>query len=140
MAKGFIKRLNFLQSLPSEARRNIIVYFYCLSISIIFWFLVVFTKEYNTTLVFPVKYFNLPENKVVANQLPEEMSVDIKSTGFRLLWYKISNSTESLYIDVKNLKLSGTSNEYYFETQSELYRTSFILVSERNHIVRFQLN
>lgn len=75
-------------------------------------------------MVFPVKYYNLPENKVVANQLPEEMTVDLKSTGFRLLWNKITNGTESLYIDVKNLKLSGASNEYYFETHSALENIS----------------
>lgn len=124
MISELINKLPFIRSLNIENRKKAAVYFYCLLISIVFWFLVVFTKEYTSIVIFPVKYANLPKDKVVAEELPKKISVELKASGFNLLGFKLSAPEEPLIIDVKNLERSADDDDFYYETQRSIDHVS----------------
>ena len=76
------------------------------------------SKEYNIIVNFPVKYINLPVDKVIANQLPQSIDIDIKSSGFNLLMYKLKQHREIVLIDINDSRSLPFKNHYYLFTGS----------------------
>jgi YbbR domain-containing protein len=72
----------------------------CFSIAIVFWFLIVLSKDYNAVVSFPVSYNNLPGQRVVVNDLPSSIRLNIKASGFRILSFYFSNKNMPVQIDV----------------------------------------
>ena len=72
----------------------------CFSISTVFWLLLALSHEYTTKLTFPVKYINLPGKKVVMNEMPAQISLLIKTSGFNILSYGFQNKQETVEVDI----------------------------------------
>ncbi len=72
----------------------------CFSIALIFWFLIALSKDYSATLSFPVNYTNLPGQKVVVNNLPSTIRLNIKASGFKILAHKFSKGKSPVDVDV----------------------------------------
>lgn len=89
-------------------------------ISIFIWLLMSLSKEYTISISFPVQYVNLPSDKLIANKLPETMDVEIKSTGFQLLLYKLKQNRETILIDIKGAKPLPAKNNYYINFNERL--------------------
>ncbi len=92
----------------SKANQKILTYLVFVAIASIFWFLNKLGSEFTTTIDFPVAYVNLPENKVIVNELPQSLHLSVSSFGFDILRYKLSPEPYPLVIDVasfsKNIK------------------------------------
>src|SRR6188508_3084070 len=101
----FIKRQSTLQKL--KLNRKISVISLCLFVSIIFWFLIALSKNYPARLRFPLKYINIPELKLVTNDLPRAIDVSVKTTGFKILSYQFGNKTDSVEFDVGSKLVHG---------------------------------
>lgn len=54
-----------------------------------FWFLNALNKIYTADMVVPVRYINLPNNKTLANQLPDQFDLTIKAHGFTILRHQV---------------------------------------------------
>lgn len=80
--------------------RRLIIYLICVAISTIFWFLNALNKEYSVELYFPVKYTNLPKNKLLSNTPPDRFSLKVNSYGFTILRHKLSLAFSPLVFDV----------------------------------------
>lgn len=85
-------------------RKRLIVFLVCIFLSVFFWFLSVFGKYYNDVIQVKAVYINLPIYKVVANDLPEKISLKIRAQGFDLLKYKFLKFPISVNIDAKSIK------------------------------------
>lgn len=98
--------------------RRLIIYLICVAIATIFWFLNALNKEYSVQLSFPVKYTNLPTNKVLSNTLPDHFSLHVNSYGFTILRHKLSLAFSPLVFDVNNFTNNrmenGKRQEYTF--------------------------
>lgn len=115
---------NFEQTENSWIRKKILVFIVCIIISTLFWFLVVLSKDYNDVISIPVRYVNVPNGKVIINELPRQVSVELRSFGFNLLKFRIFNPEEELLIDVSQQIRMKNSNLGYVATNSRLYRFS----------------
>ena len=80
--------------------RKVIIYLVCVVIASVFWFLRALSDEYTTTVSYPVKFKNLPENKVLTNELPKHLDIRVNAHGFTLLRYKLSFSFSPLVFNV----------------------------------------
>ena len=78
------------------------------------------SKEYSISLSFPVKYINLPKDKLIVNQLPEMIDVEIRSTGFNLLIYKLKQQKETVVLDIKDAKATSIKNNFYINCNDRL--------------------
>ena len=58
-------------------------------LSTIFWFLRALSEDYKADITYPVKYINLPENKVLAGKLPDHLKLTIEAEGFTILRHRI---------------------------------------------------
>jgi YbbR domain-containing protein len=100
--------------------RRVITFLICLLISVFFWSLMTLAKEYSITVRFPVNYVNLPADKVVSNDLPETVDIEIKAKGFNLLAYKFRQRHDIIDIDVNDAKPLSNKNVYYLLSNSRI--------------------
>jgi len=114
------KWLNKAQSLLRKFNlrndRKPVIFLICVAIATIFWFLNALEKEYTVELSFPVKYTNLPKNKILANDPPNHFTLDVRSYGFTLLRYKLSMAFSPLVFNVNEFtgkKMEVTNNTVY---------------------------
>jgi hypothetical protein len=102
--------------------RQLYVIMLCFFISTIFWLLLALSNDYTTSIIFPINYKNLPGKKVIMNDLPAQIEVQLKTTGFKLISFDLSKTRDSVTVDVSE-RLQNTS------IQSDLLAlpTSFFL-------------
>ena len=93
--------------------RKLVTYLICVCIATIFWFLNALNKQYTVELTFPVKYTNLPKNKVLASDPPDHFILKVNSFGFTILRHKLSMAFSPLVFNVNELtgKKMETSNK-----------------------------
>ena len=79
-------------------------------VSVVFWFLTKLSKEYESTITYPVSYQNLPKDKLLQEEPQNAIDIHIKATGFKILSGKLFPRT--LKIDGSNL-IARSRNKYY---------------------------
>jgi YbbR domain-containing protein len=67
------------------------------------WFLNALSKDYETTISYPVRYVNLPENRFLANDPPPTLELIVEAHGFTLLRNKLNLSFTPIVLDVKRI-------------------------------------
>jgi YbbR domain-containing protein len=117
--------------------RRVITFLICLLISVFFWSLMTLAKEYSITVRFPVDYVNLPTDKVVSNNLPETVDIEIRAKGFNLLAYKFRQRHETIAIDINDAKPLNNKNVYFLLSNS---RTDKITSQFSNDIHVLRIN
>lgn len=103
--------------------RKPVIFLICVAIATIFWFLNALEKEYSIELSFPVRYTNLPKNKILANNPPKHFTVDVRSYGFTLLRYKLSMAFSPLIFNVNEFtgKIMEETNKPKYAIPSRVY-------------------
>jgi hypothetical protein len=93
-------------SVRPRANKRLSVVLACFGIATLFWLLIELSHDYPATITFPVRYVNLPDRKVVMNELPEEVAITLRTSGFRILSFEFSSKRSPIEIDVAS-KLGG---------------------------------
>ena len=75
------------------------------------WFLITLSKEYTTTLTFPVSYINIPQDKLLQNKPTKQIDVIVKSSGFNIISSRFSN--KSITLNASSLQ-KNSLDRYYF--------------------------
>ncbi len=96
--------------------RRVLVYFFFLLLSVLFWFLTAMNKDYPTTISYPVRYIKFPEKKVLVNDIPDRLELSVNAGGYTLLKYKLRSYIDPIIFDVEtfspNRVLSDPSTMY----------------------------
>lgn len=79
-------------------------------LSFVFWCMTKLSKEYDTTIKYPISFQNLPNDKLLQEDPLSEIDVHIKATGFKLISAEIF--PKNLLIDASNI-YSKSINDYY---------------------------
>lgn len=106
----------------NSTSKNFVLFFV---VSIVFWFLTKLSKEYESTVTYPISYENLPQDKLIQETPQSEIDIHIKATGFKILSGKLFPRT--LKINASNLT-SKSKNKYY------------LLLSQQRLSVQKQMN
>jgi hypothetical protein len=85
--------------------RRVLVYFFFLLLSVLFWFLTAMNKDYTTSISYPVKYIRFPEKKVLANDVPDRLELEVIADGYTLLRYKLQSRIAPIVFDVNSFAL-----------------------------------
>lgn len=112
----FQKLKGYFNKEKITSNKKLLVYLFFVGLSTIFWFLNALSKEYTTSINYPVYYINFPENKVLTNDLPKKLSLRVNAYGFDLLRYKLSTAFLSNPFDVNkytNKRIEGSSLNNY---------------------------
>ncbi len=100
--------------------KRVITFLICVLIATFFWLMMSFSKEYTMSFRFPVKYINFPTDNVIANHLPENIEIEIKSNGFNILGYKFKQAKEVVSVDIKDAKPLSEKNHFYLLTNARI--------------------
>jgi len=102
--------------------RKLLIFLFFLLLSTIFWLLNELSKDSNTTITYPVKYTNLPKNKVLVRELPSRFELTVEAPGYTLLKYKLSNRLMPLIFDL---------NQYGFTILGNSEKQQFFILTSR---------
>jgi YbbR domain-containing protein len=94
-------------------------------VSIVLWFLTKLSKDYDSTVTYPVTYQNLPDDKLMQKAPPSTVDIHIKATGFKILSGKLFPKT--LEVNAGNV-FAKSKNDY------------FLLLSQQRLGLQKQLN
>lgn len=96
-----LSKLRLYQFIRSE-NKNIIPFLVCLLIAASLWFLNALNKEYTINMSYPIKYINLPQDKMIKNTPPNHFNLKVKAGGFSILSHKLSLSFTPLVLDCQS--------------------------------------
>jgi len=100
------QQLNIIEKIIRKAssNRKLYVFLFCLSLSCFFWLLNALSKTSTTEVVFDVSYVNQPIDKVVLNELPNQLKIKIKGFGYDLMAYKLRLNRPHVKVDLSRLE------------------------------------
>ena len=104
------RAIDILKSGIRRQDKRIIIYLVCVGIATIFWFLNALSKNYTVDLDFPVRYTNLPKNKVLVNELPRNFTLQVNAYGFTILRHKLNLSFSPLVFNVNEFTRDRMEN------------------------------
>jgi YbbR domain-containing protein len=88
-------------------RKNLLVFAVCMLISALLWVLMAFNSFYTKEIFAPIRYINLPENKILPDKLPSEAEIEITGSGYQLFSYRLRPKQAEVLIDGRNIGFKG---------------------------------
>lgn len=122
---------------PAKLNKKLVTFIFCVLVSIFFWLLMTLSKEYSKVFSFPVNYLNAPVDKVISNQLPQTIEIEVKASGYSILAYKLKNKQKEIWIDLKDAKPLSQKNHFFILTNSRIDK---LKIQFSNDIVLTKVN
>lgn len=100
---------------------KLVVFFFFLFFASFLWYLNKLNHEYTIDLSYPVRFSNLPPDKVFVRESEASVTLKVRAHGYTLLKFKMSSVLAPLNIDLKDVKLSRVNGS----------KTTYFLLSSR---------
>jgi len=118
------KFVKYLKKVYFKNDKRVAAYLICVAIATGFWFLNALSKTYTVEVIAPVQFVNLPDNKTLASNLPEQFELTIRAHGFTILRQKLSFLVAPLEFNVNdqtnNRMMESRKTNYTFPTHQFL--------------------
>lgn len=134
MNKYLVNISAFFQLERLRRDKRIVVFMVCLVIATALWFLNSLSKNYTTTVSYPVKFVSPPKNQFLANTPPNNLELKVEAFGFTLLRHKLSLSFSPIVLNLNSItkNLESESGSYNVFTRNLIRRISDQISSEIN--------
>jgi len=93
-------------------RGKLSAFIICLIISGFLWLSHALNTTYYYSINIPVKFSNLPANKTLLSELPNQLRFDIKTSGLKLFFVLMNKPFSPIMIDFNSLKGDNKSQTY----------------------------
>lgn len=103
--------------------RDAIVFTFFLFLSFVFWYLNSLGKDIEVDIRYPVRYVNIPKERVLVEDLPAKLTLFLKGPGYSILKLKISGTKTPVILDVSDInyrRVPGSSTLSYYVITSGL--------------------
>lgn len=112
--------------------KEISIFVTCFIISFSLWLMILLTKDYTSILNVKATYSNLPEGKALNNKMPNELRIEVVTTGFVLLTNAIKDVKLNVKIDATPARKSelNTTEEFQISLQTQITQISEQLGNE----------
>jgi hypothetical protein len=108
--------------------RDIVVFVFFLFLSFGFWYINSLGKEVEADIKCPVKYINLPKERVIT-EVPEKVNLYLKGPGYSILKFRVSGKKPALQIDLSKASYKhvpeSKSGDYYIVTSGLIKSFTF---------------
>jgi hypothetical protein len=101
--------------------RRVSSYVVCLLLAGLFWLLHSLSKEYIINIRVPVSYTHLPEQKLIAVDLPDSVDAEVIGSGFTILAYQWTHPFSPMDLDARQARSLG-SGDFALATYSHSER------------------
>jgi hypothetical protein len=102
MNKNFSDISDYFKVVNLRNNRRVVVFLVCLAIATTLWFLNALSKDYSTTISYPAKFINPPDNRFLAENTPAKLDLEIDGQGFTLLRFKLLSFTP-IKLDIEEI-------------------------------------
>jgi hypothetical protein len=126
-----IRSENLTGKRVSLINRDVLIFAFFLFLSFLIWYLNFSGKYFEAGFLYPVKYRNLPEDRVIVDEQSSKLNLFLKGSGYSILKMKVSGNRTPLIIDI--LKIN------YKRVQGRTLMNSFIITSELSKSLSVQL-
>jgi hypothetical protein len=75
----------------------------CMGIAVLLWLTNKLSHEYNGELYAKVNYINIPEGNILGGKTTQQLTLQIKTKGFNLLWLKLKGRKISIDVNINKL-------------------------------------
>lgn len=94
-------------------RKKLYIFLVCLVISVIIWFTIKFSDEYDVVIQMPVTYSHLPKNKVLTSTSDTVLQVEIVEKGSNLFRLLYIDRVRPVTVSLRFLPLYLKGNSYH---------------------------
>jgi len=103
----------FFEKKSEKKNKAMISYLVCVIIATVLWSLNALNKEYDTSIMYPIKYINYPIGRFPNSQLPKEFLLNVHASGFSILSQNINSRMSPMVLDLNKYANSknNTSNK-----------------------------
>jgi len=105
--------------------KDILIFVFFLFLSFMLWFLNSLEKEIETDIKYPVRYANIPKDRVLVEDLPSRLTLYLKGPGYSIMKLKVYGSKTPVVIDISDVnyrRVPGSSSLSYYVITSGLIK------------------
>lgn len=84
-------------------RKDIAVFAFFIFVSFVFWYFNSLGKEIEAGIKYPIKYINIPRERVLTGIQPSELNLYLKGPGYSVLKLRFSGKRAPLIIDISKV-------------------------------------
>jgi hypothetical protein len=106
--------------------KDVVIFAFFLFLSFIFWYLNSLGKDIETGIKYPVKFTNIPKQRVILDETQARVTLFLRGTGSSILKLKLSGEKTPVEIDISKVnykRLPGSRNPDYFIVTSGLAKS-----------------
>lgn len=100
--------------------RDAITFSFFLILSFILWYLNSLGKDIEAEVSYPVKYINIPRERVIVDDLPSKLDLYLRGPGYSILKLKLTSGRTPVVIDIASVsyrRVPGSKTlSYYIKT------------------------
>ena len=115
-----ILRENLMKKGAKAINRDIAVFAFFLFLSFVFWYINSLGKENEAGIRYLVKFTNIPKERIIISEQPEDLNLFLKGPGYSILKLEISGKKPPLTIDISKVSYKRYPGEkeltYYIVT------------------------
>jgi len=109
-------------------------FFICVGIATMLWVLQALNTVYTYTLTVPVVFKNLPQNKKPLTEVPNQLSVELKASGLKVLLVLANKPFKPVEVDFNTLKSINKQQNYVLNAGAINFKSSFKFETQIKHI------
>jgi hypothetical protein len=98
----------------SPVHHKVIIFFFFVLVSTGFWIVRSLSEQYVTDVLYPVRYINYPENKVLIGEMPQRLQLRIQARGFNIMKSKLNLNLLPLRFDVNSLSMNSLGTDTFY--------------------------
>jgi len=132
------KRNELTKREVSAINRDVVVFIFFLFLSFGLWYINSLGKETEADIKYPVKYINIPKERVIAEETPARLSFSLKGPGYSVLKLKISGKKPPVLIDLSKVfykRVPDSKTSDYFIVTSSLVKSLTVQIRSGCEII-----
>jgi len=117
---------------------DVLVFTFFLFISFGLWYINSLGKEMEADIKYPVKYINIPKERVLAEETPDRVNFSLKGPGYSVLKLKVSGNKPPVLIDLSKVsfrRIPDSKNPDYFIVTSGLAKSLTVQIRSGCEII-----
>jgi len=134
---GILKR-NLTKKEVSSINRDVVVFIFFLLLSFCLWYINSMGKEMEADIRYPVKFINLPKERVITEEAPSRLNFSLKGPGYSVLKLKVSGTKSPVLIDLSKVsykRVPESKKSDYFIVTSGLIKSMTVQIRSGCEII-----
>lgn len=108
-----VKYYKLVADVRSPFHHKLITFLFFVLISTVFWFVRSLGEEYETSVTYPVRYTDFPENKVLIGDIPQKLELRVRASGFSILKSRLNLNIMPLRFNVNSYAKNSSGKDSY---------------------------